>query len=226
MYCTANDIKDERKKACLLTQMGARAYRLLQSLVLPAKPVDKSYDDIVKVLKDHLTPKKFIISERFRFYNRSQRQGECINEFVADLKRLTKHCKFGSTLDDMLRDRFVCGLHSEKIQEFLLTKEDSLTFSQAIEYAKSKEAAMKDTIELRGTSDVRERQEETVQKIHRPRKHKKKHPTSVCKHCGKTNHEQEDCYYKNASCYRCKQKGHIASVCSPGKQAKSSRNPS
>ena len=39
LYCTANGIKDDQKKAVLLTQMGAKTYGLLQSLVLPAKPV-------------------------------------------------------------------------------------------------------------------------------------------------------------------------------------------
>ena len=34
LYYLANDIKDEKKKACLLTQMGAKTYRLLQNLVL------------------------------------------------------------------------------------------------------------------------------------------------------------------------------------------------
>ena len=35
LYCTANGTKDDQKKACLLMQMGAKTYRLLQSLVAP-----------------------------------------------------------------------------------------------------------------------------------------------------------------------------------------------
>ena len=114
LYCVANGIKEERKKACLLTQMGAKTYRLLQSLVLPEKPVDKSYDAIVKTLTTHLVPKRLVISERFRFYKRNQQPDESINEYVAEIRRLTKHCNFGGTLDEMLRDRFVCGLYSEE----------------------------------------------------------------------------------------------------------------
>ena len=37
-------------------------------------------------------------------------------EYVAELRRLTKHCEFGAYLDDALRDRFVCGLRSETIE--------------------------------------------------------------------------------------------------------------
>ena len=56
LYCLANEIKGEKKKACLLTQMGAKTYRLLQSLVLPAKPADKKHKDIVTTLTNHLVP--------------------------------------------------------------------------------------------------------------------------------------------------------------------------
>ena len=52
--------------------MGAKTYGLLQSLVAPRKPVNKSYEEIVGVLKTHLVPKRLVIGERFRFYKRDQ----------------------------------------------------------------------------------------------------------------------------------------------------------
>ena len=211
LFCMANEINDERKKACLLTQMGPKAYRLLQNLVLPAKPNDKKYDEIVKILEDHLMPKRLVISERFRFYNRNQQPQESMNDYVAELRRLTKHCKFGGNLDEMLRDRFVCGLHSESIQEDLLTKEDTMKFMDAVSIAVSKETAMKDALELRKkvTSE-----ELPVQEIATRRQSRKKSIRKPCEHCGRRNHEAEDCFFKHATCKTCNQKGHITKVCS------------
>ena len=76
LYCMANAIEGEQKKACLLTQMGAKTYGLLQSLVAPEKPVKKSYEEIVDALKKHLVPQRLVIGERFRFYKRDQAANE------------------------------------------------------------------------------------------------------------------------------------------------------
>ena len=40
-----------------------------------------------------------------------------ICEFNIALRKLSEYCKFGTNLDDSLRDRFVCGLKSEAIQK-------------------------------------------------------------------------------------------------------------
>jgi hypothetical protein len=117
LYCAANGIKDDQKKACLLTQMGAKTYGLLQSLVTPAKPVDKTFADIVETLTKHLAPKRLVIGERFRFYKRDQTINETTSDYVAQLKKLTQHCKFGNALDSMRRDRFVCGVRSDRIAD-------------------------------------------------------------------------------------------------------------
>ena len=46
----------ERRKAYFLTMMGAFTYKLLISLIAPAKPAEKSYDEIVSALKKHYCP--------------------------------------------------------------------------------------------------------------------------------------------------------------------------
>uniref|UniRef100_A0A8C5DSV5 B-cell translocation gene 3 n=1 Tax=Gouania willdenowi TaxID=441366 RepID=A0A8C5DSV5_GOUWI len=44
-YCLANDIRDERKVAVLLSLMGAKTYNLLRSLTAPDKPADKTISE-------------------------------------------------------------------------------------------------------------------------------------------------------------------------------------
>ena len=59
---------------------------------------------------------------------------------LSELRALAQWCKFGDTLDDMLRDRLVCGVNEETIQRRLLA-ESGLTLKKALEIAQGLEAA-------------------------------------------------------------------------------------
>ena len=110
-YFAARDIDNEAKKrAMLLSGCGASTYQVICNLVAPEKHADKTFAEIEKLIKDHYTPPLSVIMQRFKFNTRSQKEGESISEFVAELRRLSEHCRFEATLDEMLRDRLVCGL--------------------------------------------------------------------------------------------------------------------
>ena len=143
-YCVANDVKDEKKVAVLLSFVGAKTYNLLRSLTAPAKPSEKTFKENVDLLKGHLNPKPLVIAERYRFHKRDQQKNESIAEYIAELRRLAEHCEFGAGLLDALRDRLICGLHNDNIQKRLLTKKD-LTLDVACEIAVSMETVAKDT---------------------------------------------------------------------------------
>ena len=72
-------------------------------------------------------------------------------EFIAELRRLARHCEFKTFLDEALRDRFACGLSSKAIQNSLLKKKE-LTLAKAVELATSMEAAAKEVTELQATA--------------------------------------------------------------------------
>ncbi|KAJ8419115.1 hypothetical protein AAFF_G00006140 [Aldrovandia affinis] len=129
-YCLANEVESERKVAVLLSVMGAKMCNLLHSLIAPAKPATKTFDQIVETLKRHLNPTPLVIAERFRFHKRNKSRAESVSEYMAELRRLAEHCQFGQGLSDALRDRLVCGLHNEGVQKRLLT-EDNLTLTRA-----------------------------------------------------------------------------------------------
>ena len=61
-------------------------------------------------------------------------------QFVDELRRIAQHCEFGPALDDMLRDRLVCGLRDDKVQRRLLA-DSQLTFAKAFEVAQASELA-------------------------------------------------------------------------------------
>ena len=45
------------KRAMFLSVIGATTYRMLRSLVAPAKPGENPFQDLVTVLSDHFSPK-------------------------------------------------------------------------------------------------------------------------------------------------------------------------
>ena len=87
-YLVANGIStEEKKRAVLVTLMGSEAYELLASLVAPDKPSTKKFDDIIDTMEKYLKPKPLVIAERFKFHKRSQKEGETVAQYLAELKR-------------------------------------------------------------------------------------------------------------------------------------------
>ena len=95
-YFLANDVADDKRVPVLLTVIGGKTYSLLRTLTSPDKPSTKSFDQIVEILKGHLSPKPLLIAERFRFHKGDQRDDENINTYVAEIKKL--YCDFGTAL--------------------------------------------------------------------------------------------------------------------------------
>ena len=109
-----------KQRAVLLTGCGGDTYQLIRSLVFPAKPTERTFSEIVELVHDHLLPAPSSIVQRFKFFCRSQQDSESVSQFVAELRKLSEFCEFGDTLDVMLRDRLVCGVRNQKLQQRLL----------------------------------------------------------------------------------------------------------
>ena len=62
--------------------------------------------------------------------------------FVAELRKLTEYCEYGESLNDMLRDRLVCGINHERTQQRLLSGDSTLTLEKALDIALSLESAI------------------------------------------------------------------------------------
>ncbi|XP_061709481.1 uncharacterized protein LOC133519492 [Cydia pomonella] len=143
MYFKANNIKEELQLPTLIAVMGEEAYELLSNLTSPKKPGDMSYEDVIKIMSEHIEPKPSFMAERYRLRQRRQGDKETVAQYLTDLKKLAKHCEFSTTLEENLRDQFVCGLKNDTIRQRLFA-ETKLTYTRAVQLALSLEAAEKD----------------------------------------------------------------------------------
>ena len=132
-FLVANGITDaEKKKAILITSIGATTYTLLRSITVGVS--DKSYEDVRQVLRAHFSPAPSEIVQRFRFNSCVRKPGESVVSFLPRLRATSEHCNYGDSLEPMLRDRLVCGIGNKTIQKRLLS-EPKLMYKQAVELA-------------------------------------------------------------------------------------------
>ena len=213
-FFEANEITDpDKRRSIFLVCVEAKTYKLVRSLVAPEDPKDKSYEDLAKLLQDHFMPKPSAIVQRFKFNTRSQQPGETIAMFLAELRHLSEHCEFGITLDEMLRDRLVCGVRDIRIQRRLLA-EPKLTLNWALDLALAIEAADKDASEIQRAEG--QGGDASVNKVDVK---VNKGSEVKCSRCG-GNHYPKSCHFKDAKCYCCGKVGHLARLCPAKKKGK------
>ncbi|XP_062511277.1 uncharacterized protein K02A2.6-like [Corticium candelabrum] len=153
-----------------------------------------------------------MIAERFKFQQRTQRADESVTEYMAQLRRMTEHCKFGDQLDDTLRDRFVAGIRSVAIQRKLLSQ-DNPSLADALATAQGMEAAENQSGQLRQATGLPNASSEgTSRDVHALMKKSNgaKQGMKACYRCGDKNYRVDKCFHKTKVCNKCNCMGHIA----------------
>ena len=204
-YFAANKIENaDQQRAILLSVCGPATYRLIRNLVSPKKPTEFKIDELIDIVRKHHDPKPSAIVQRFRFNSRNRHTGESIAAYVAQLRQPAEHCEYGTTLNDMLRDRLVCGVDDLRIQRRLLA-EPQLTFDKAFEIATASESAEKNVKDLQSGAQL---SDSPVNKLSTHHSATQK----SCYRCG-DKHKAADCRFRTAECRKCGKKGHIARAC-------------
>ncbi|KAL0160115.1 hypothetical protein M9458_043840, partial [Cirrhinus mrigala] len=150
-------------------------------------------------------------AQKYKFDSCTRKPEETVIEYVAELRRLAQSCNYGATLEQMLRDRIVCGINDDRIQRLLLAEAD-LTFDTALKIALSVEAANQNIQDLQKPSSLVCHK---VKNSSMPTRSKKEYrPNSgQCYRCKGTYHTAASCRYKNEKCHICGKIGHIARAC-------------
>ena len=123
------------KRATLI--VGATIYELITDLLTPKKP-NEAYQEIVDRLAKHFKPTKSSIIAHFQFNSVFQFNGVPVNQ--SPILGNVVNC--GLNLNEMLRDRLVCGVQDERIQKSLPAQpEDKLDLKHTVELAQLMELA-------------------------------------------------------------------------------------
>ena len=216
-------ISPEKQRAILLSAIGPSTYRIIRTLVSPDKVTDYTFFELVEKARAHFNPKPSPIVKRFEFNTRCQGENESVASYVAELRKIAEFCDYGRVLNDMLRDRIVCGTSNKAVQRRLLQEPD-LTYEKALEIALSAETAEKDSKRLTGgTVDppaivelVKDRPTHRAgnkgQYRGRNNKPPKQQPSSQkgedkeCYRCGGW-HNPAECRFRQYECHFCKKRG-------------------
>ena len=149
--------------------------------------------------------------QRYKFNSRVRQPEESVAKFVAALRHLAIHCDYGDSLNDMLRDRLICGINDARIQRRLLA-EAKVDFKRAMEIAQAMETADRDATHLQGLQKELTPTEAAVHVARKPQGVERSRPYANCHRCG-GRHKPSQCKFKEAECYACGKKGHISKAC-------------
>ncbi|UYV65600.1 hypothetical protein LAZ67_3004808, partial [Cordylochernes scorpioides] len=190
-----------------------RVTRKLSDVTFEVEPVDQTTRrrqtrDLVHVLRmkpyhdpeDQADLFKF---QRFIFF--LQETEESVSQYLVAIKRLAATCEFGNFLEDSLREKFVCGLSDSRIQKKILSEGD-VSLARVMEIALSMEAA-EQNIKLFHAEELKK----GVDKLRIEMQRESKNGKRKCKHC--RNLHRDSCRFKDAVCFKCRKKVHIAPVC-------------
>ncbi|CAN8030838.1 unnamed protein product [Ixodes persulcatus] len=225
LFVNANGIDAIKKLQVFLTVLGEKAYVTLRNLQLPKTPTQVKYEEAVAVLRQHYAPKRWIVTERYRFYRRNQESSESIAQFIVELKRLAMTCSFGSFLEEALRDRLIAGLRTDSIRcRLLALPGNEITWERVCNIATAMEAAQKDTRDM--LSNAATASASAKQHTTKPRtsgsertawkkgqaKKRETETVRACHRCG-GKHAPVSCPFLKSNCYKCSKPGQVAKLC-------------
>jgi predicted aspartyl protease len=202
--CNVKNVKQRRD--ILMSTVGPDTYALMKNLLGEEKPRDKSYDELVDLVKAHKCPTPPWQSERIKFLNRDRKSGETVMEYMAVLKNMMATCKYSAQeYKNQLRDRLLHGCNDGEMQRAIIDVGEQLTYEDAVKAALQYEARQKSLRELGATSG------EEVKAL-----------SSNCWRCG-GRHSPDKCWYKNEQCHKCSRFGHVRRCCPNGANPGSKR---
>ena len=175
-------------------------------------------------------PTKNIIIERHRFNTTNQKPTEPISSYVASLRILANKCEFGTVTDELIRDRIVCRIHSDRVRKHLLY-ESKLTLESAVTICNSNEQSEQNQKLLNKESDVHALHK-TYKPAHKYSKHQGKQASEVtnqiktqyksnnydsrnsCYNCGTIHaHYNRACPAYGKTCNKCNRRNHYSKMC-------------
>ncbi|KAI8480674.1 hypothetical protein Bbelb_415670 [Branchiostoma belcheri] len=212
-----------KKRKTLLYLIGENARKVYGTFTIvnaqnaAVAEADRTVEQIVAAFETYCNPKKNETVERYKFFTRSQSNGETFDEYITDLKTLAAECGFGEIRESLIRDRILIGILDGKVRERLL-RESNLSLEKCAEICRAAEVSKQ---------SIQTMEQVTVHVVKKKPQAPQASRTSVCKYCAKRHAaNKEACPAYGKECASCGKRNHFARACRSGetKQPRSGRN--
>ena len=201
----------------VLPQTGLDKLKLLPNYLSPQVfdyINDKTtYDDAVKALKDIYVKPSNEVFARHLLKTRKQQNGESIDDFLQELRTLSKDCSFKDVdkilyASESIRDAFIAGIQSNVIRRRLL-ENNTLDLDTMYDQARSLDIAQ------RSSESYNHPPPSINAAVNRGNSTKNDVvPDDVnCWNCGNRRHPKKNCPAKDVICHLCRKKGHFSRLC-------------
>ena len=205
----------------LLYCLGVEADDVLTSTDI-SNDARRKYDDVINKFDSFFKVRKNVIFERARFNRWNQHEGETSEQYITVLYSLVESCEYGELRDEMIRDRLVVGIRNATLSQ-RLQLDSELTLEKAKREVRQKEAVQEQQLILKGSSKSNPITLDALKAKGKqlPRKNRmsagptpsKIQKPKQCTRCGRGEHSREKCPAINATCHKCKRRGHFSSQC-------------
>lgn len=214
-FCS-NDIKDEdKRRSNLLTSLSLDVYKLLRNHVSPKVPKEINYAELTVILKKQFARQSVRFKERKKFYDASQLVNEGVKEYFNRIKALAVSCEFGAQLENILKDKFICGLRKGDIFDKLCDIGIDSEITVCVEEAMKREALIVDAVCNKIIGNSTNKRDADKKRMYPTAnvQSQKNNSTNLCYACGKSNHKFKTCKYRKYKCRNCGKIGHLQVMC-------------
>ncbi|CAN7982308.1 unnamed protein product [Ixodes pacificus] len=104
------------KAAVLLSVAGDEALDVFNNFKFEDGENQDDYATLVRKFEAYFAEVSNEVHERYVFRSRGQAEGEPVEKFIRDLKKLAAQCNFGELHDSMIRNQIVFGTNDSKLR--------------------------------------------------------------------------------------------------------------
>jgi len=210
-YFIINRVDERQKWNYILLSTGSRGRELLITSGI-SEDEKLNSENVWRVFENHMVEKPNKWVERIEFQSLTQNADESFENFALRIRNKANKCGFNTeeTKNERITEQLIKGIKWPEERRHLISMGNNLTLENTLAYAKSHEAAIKNSENYNAASSTT-----ATRNINAVRKQNyKKSTKKKCSRCG-LHHEthKNKCPAMHDVCRKCKCRGHWESQC-------------